>query len=278
MNPLFVCLALCAVVIVGTWIASVVTNEHSWVDRIWSIAPIAYVWIFAGAAGLADPRLNLMALLVTLWGVRLTFNFARKGGYRPHQGEDYRWAILRARLTRGQFAAFNVLFITIYQNLLILGITLPALTVYTAGRSPLGVWDFVLAALFLVFLAGETVADQQQWDFHRRKAAETAAGRTPSPRFLQTGLFRFSRHPNFFCEQAQWWVLYGFAIAATGVWLHWTLAGAVLLTLLFIGSTVFTESITRSRYPEYRAYQARTSMLVPWLPGRQDEHSEPVEA
>ena len=54
--------------------------------------------------------------------------------------------------------------------------------------------------------------------------------------------------------------------AATGVWLHWTIAGAVLLTLLFIGSTVFTESISRSKYPEYDGYRARTSAIVPWFP------------
>jgi len=55
-------------------------------------------------------------------------------------------------------------------------------------------------------------------------------------------------------------------VAATGVWLHWTVAGAVLLTLLFMGSTVFTESISRSKYPEYDEYRARTSAIVPWFP------------
>ena len=97
---------------------------------------------------------------------------------------------------------------------------------------------------------------------------EIAAGRTPRPRFLQTGLFRFSRHPNFFFEQAQWWVVFVFgAIAAGSLW-QWTVLGAVLLTLLFVGSTRFTESITRSRYPEYADYQRRTSAVVPWFPRR----------
>lgn len=268
MSPFLVCLLLCAVIIVATWLASVLTNEHSWVDRIWSIAPIAYVAVFAGFARLEDPRLNLMTVLVLLWGIRLTFNFARKGGYRPGSGEDYRWAVLRGKMRRWQFELFNVLFISIYQNLLILAICLPALTVFEAGRSPLGTADVVLAVVFLLFLTGETIADQQQWEFHRWKARETAAGRTPNPRFLQKGLFRYSRHPNFFFEQAQWWVFYGFAITATGVWLHWTLAGAILLTALFVGSTMFTESITRSRYPEYAEYQERTSAIVPWFPER----------
>lgn len=263
MEPLLACLILCAAITAGTWIASVITHEYSWVDRIWSIAPIAYVWIFAAGGGFS-PRLVLMALLATAWGIRLTVNFARKGGY-ARGGEDYRWAVLRGRMSRPAFAAFNLGFISIYQNALILAFCLPAMTAAT-GSQPLGIWDLLLAALFTAFLAGETLADQQQWNFHRWKAAERAAGRTPEPGFLQTGLFRYSRHPNFFFEQAQWWVFYGFAVAATGVWLHWTIAGAVLLTLLFIGSTAFTESISRAKYPDYDAYRRRTSALVPWLP------------
>lgn len=264
MGPLLVCLAICGVVTVGTWVASIATREYSWVDRIWSIAPVAYAWVFAVASEF-DARLALMAVLVTLWGIRLTFNFARKGGYRPG-GEDYRWAVLRGRMSPAWFQVFNFGFISVYQNALILLFCLPAYTVFESTRPPLGVWDAVLAALFLAFLAGETVADQQQWTFHDWKSAERAAGRTPAPGFLQTGLFRMSRHPNFFFEQAQWWVFYGFAVAATGAWLHWTVAGAVLLSLLFGGSTVFTESISRSRYPEYDEYRARTSPIVPWFP------------
>lgn len=263
MAPLVVCLVICGAITVSTWLASVVTREYSWVDRIWSIAPIAYVWVFA-AAGAFEARLVLMASLVTLWGIRLTFNFARKGGYRPG-GEDYRWAVLRERMSPPLFQLFNVAFISVYQNALVLAFCLPAATVHAAPPTPLGAWDLVLAVAFLGLLVGETVADEQQWRFHRWKAAERAAGRAPRPGFLQTGLFRVSRHPNFFFEQAQWWVFYGYAIAATGVWLHWTIAGAVLLSLLFIGSTVFTESISRSRYPEYDEYRARTSAIVPWF-------------
>jgi steroid 5-alpha reductase family enzyme len=264
MAPLVVCLIICAAITAATWIASIATREYSWVDRIWSIAPVAYVWVFAVAGGL-DARLVLMAALVTAWGIRLTANFARKGGYRAG-GEDYRWAVLRGRMSPGWFQVFNLLFISIYQNALILLFCLPAYTAFEAAGTPLGLWDVLLALVFLAFLVGETMADQQQWTFHRWKAAERAAGRTPEPGFLQTGLFRMSRHPNYFFEQAQWWVFYGFAIAATGVWLHWTIAGAVLLTLLFIGSTIFTESITRARYPEYDDYRACTSAIVPWFP------------
>jgi steroid 5-alpha reductase family enzyme len=265
MSPLLVVVLLAAVVCVFCYVTSLITKENSWVDRLWSIVPVAYVWVFAIAAGLADVRLDVMAGLVTLWGVRLTFNFARKGGYSGM--EDYRWAVLRGRMSRGQFAVFNLLFIVLYQNAILVLITLPAYTAYL-NQTPFGPLDVLLAVLFLVLLAGETLADQQQWEFHTRKAAEVAAGREPAPRFLQTGLFRFSRHPNFFFEQGQWWTFFLFGAVAAGSVLQWTVLGAFLLTLLFVGSTMFTESITRSKYPEYADYQATTSAIVPWFPRR----------
>ncbi|MEU7823687.1 DUF1295 domain-containing protein [Catellatospora sp. NPDC049133] len=266
MDALIVCLWVCAGVCAATWLASLITDEHSWVDRIWSIVPVVYVAVFAAAADFADTRLNVLAVLVLLWGARLTFNFARRGGYAPG-GEDYRWAILRARLSRWQFQLFNLLFITVYQNIILLLIALPAYTALT-HPSPFGVLDAVLAVVFLGLLAGETVADQQQWDFHRRKHAELAEGRQPRSRFLRSGLFRYSRHPNYFFEQAQWWVVFGIGAAAAGSVLQWTVVGPVLLTALFVGSTMFTESITLSRYPEYADYRAVTSPIVPWPPRR----------
>ena len=273
-EPFIVSLWILVGVCVVTWVLSLITGEHSWVDRIWSIVPVAYVWVYAGFAGLQDARLDLMAILVTLWGIRLTFNFARKGGYAPG-GEDYRWAVLRGRMPGWQFWLFNLFFIVIYQNVLLFLITLPAWTAYL-HQTPLGVLDIVCAVVFLAFLVGETVADQQQWNFHQWKNAEKAAGRDPQPRFLQSGLFRVSRHPNFFFEQAQWWVLFLFGCVAAGSILQWTVIGPLLLTGLFIGSTVFTESISVSRYPEYAQYQRRTSPIVPWPPRHNGDEPAPA--
>jgi steroid 5-alpha reductase family enzyme len=266
MHPLLVVAGVAAAVAAFCWIASLVTHDTSWVDRLWSIVPVVYVWIFTIAAGLQDPRLDIMAGLVTLWGARLTYNFARKGGYTGV--EDYRWPILRARMSRGQFAVFNLLFIVLYQNALLVLITLPALTAFEHSGAPLGPLDMVLTVVFLAFLAGETIADQQQWNFHRAKKTAIDAGHEPDPRFLRRGMWRYSRHPNFFFEQAQWWTFFLLGAVAAGSILQWTVAGAVLLTALFIGSTIFTESITRSKYPEYAHYQATTSMLVPLPPRR----------
>jgi len=267
MEALLLNVWICAGVCVLTWVLSLLTREHSWVDRIWSIVPIVYLWVFAAGANLTDWRLNVMALLGTLWGARLTFNFARKGGYAPG-GEDYRWAVLRARMPRWAFELFNIFFIVIYQNVLLLLITLPALTVLLSGPGAFGLAEVLLTAMFLGLLLMETVADQQQWNFHQWKKQELAAGRAVSPAFMTRGLFSVSRHPNFFAEQAQWWVMFLFGAVAAGSILQWTIIGPVLLTLLFIGSTRFTEQISLGKYPDYADYQARVSMLIPWWPKR----------
>lgn len=272
MDPLLLVLVVAGAACAFCWIASLITKDTSWVDRLWSIVPAVYVWIFAVSAlatGEDAARLLVMAALVSLWAARLTFNFARKGGYTGT--EDYRWAILRARMRPWQFQLFNLFFIVLYQNALLVLITLPALIAWR-NPAPLGAWDALFAALFLAFLAGEFAADQQQWRFHQ---AKKAAGGTLEPGFATTGLFAWSRHPNFFFEQAQWWVFYALGATAAaasglGVWggaVNGTIVGALLLTVLFIGSTIFTESITAAKYPAYAEYQRTTSMLVP-LPRR----------
>jgi steroid 5-alpha reductase family enzyme len=196
-----------------------------------------------------------VAVLVTAWGARPTFNFARRGGYAPG-GEDYRWGIIRSHIPGWAFALFNLLFIAVYQNALLLAITLPVWA-FAEHESPLGAYDAVAAVVFVVLLAGEAVADQQRWNFHRRN---------PDGGVLRIGLFRYSRHPNYFFEIAQWWVVFAFAVIATGTAWLWTGAGALLLTLLFLGSTAFTEWISRSRHPEFEEYRRVTSMLIPWPP------------
>lgn len=260
--PYFALLPLVGAITFACWLLSVLTRNYSWVDRAWSIAPPIYALTIAAAADFADPRLDLMALLCLLWGARLTFNFARKGGYNPRD-EDYRWAVVRQLLGPRLFRVFNAVFIAAYQNLILYLLIAPMHIAWQQRGGALGPHDLLLAALFLFFLAGETLADQQQWDFHQHKAAAAARGQRLDPPFCTTGLFRYSRHPNFFCEIALWWVFYGFAVAASGDLLGWPILGALLLHLLFLGSTPFTESITAKKYPGYRDYQRRTARLIP---------------
>lgn len=266
MNPMTVAVGICIVACAFTWIASLVTHDHSWVDRLWSILPVIYVWVFTIASGFHSVLLNGMAVLVTLWGARLTFNFARKGGYSGV--EDYRWPIVRATMNRWQFELFNIFFIVIFQNVLLALIAMPAYLVYVNDSQPITVGGVVLLVLFALCLIGEVVADEQQWAFQQAKKATIAAGGQPAANFIRTGLWRISRHPNYFCEIAMWWLVFLMGAVASGSVLQWTLAGPVLLTVLFVGSTRLTERISLSKYPEYADYQRTTSAVIPWFPRR----------
>jgi steroid 5-alpha reductase family enzyme len=248
------------------WALSLITKEYSWVDRIWSITPVVFAIHFAAYVGFADARLNLMAALTVVWGVRLTYNFARKGGYKPG-GEDYRWEEVQGKIGTGWFQVLNATFIAPFQNFLLLLIALPSYAALQHAGTPLNALDYAAAAAFILFFLGESIADEQQWKFQTAKYAAIARGEKPEHGFITTGLFRYSRHPNFFCEQAMWWTYYVFSIAAGAGWLNWTITGAVLLTLLFQASTGLTEKISLRKYPDYANYQRATSRLMPWFPG-----------
>ena len=261
-TPFGAALDLCLILAALVWLASVVTRECSWVDRLWSICPPAYCLLVAAGLDFASARVNLMTVLVCLWGVRLTFNFARKGGYQPG-GEDYRWAVVRERTSPLGFQVLNLTFNSFGQMLIIWLFTSPVHQAAVWTETPLGRLDFAAAALFIVLFAGETVADEQMWAFQQDKKRRIAAGEEVARPFMASGLFRHSRHPNYFCEMGMWWVFYLFGVSASGQWVHWTGLGFVLLTALFIASIRLTESISAGKYPGYREYQASTPAVVP---------------
>jgi steroid 5-alpha reductase family enzyme len=265
-EPLCIAVYAAAVMAAGCWLLSVIFREYSWVDRLWSVAPALYAAWFCYAGGFT-PRLTLMATLIALWAGRLTYNFARKGGYAKG-GEDYRWEVMRSKMGPVTWQIFNVVFVCGFQHALILGFTVPVWMALQQEPSPLGAGDVVVAGAFLFFLVGETIADQQQWAFQTRKKARLARGERITEQFVTTGLFRYSRHPNFFCEMAIWWTVYAFSITAGAPWLNVSIAGVAVLVLVFLGSTPLTESITRRKYPEYAQYQRTTSRLIPWFPRR----------
>jgi len=152
-ETLAVPVSICAAVAAACWVLSLLTREYSWVDRLWSILPVVYVGWFAWAAGAHDARLTLMAVLVATWGTRLTFNFARKGGYAPG-GEDYRWTELRRRISPPLFQVFNFVFVCAIQNALLLAIALPAWVARQHAGQPLGALDAAAAVLVTLFIAG----------------------------------------------------------------------------------------------------------------------------
>ncbi len=249
---------------------STASNNYSQVDKLWSIMPLVYTWIVAFQSGW-EPRLVLMAAVVSIWGIRLTYNFSRRGGYALKfwtGEEDYRWPVLRKRpeFSAGwKWMLFNLFFISLYQMGLILMMTLPALK--SMGGGPLRWTDFLLAGAVILLVVVEAVADQQQWNFQQEKMRLKQSG-APLPSqfskgFVDRGLWGIVRHPNYSAEQAIWIAFYFFSVSATGRWLNWSVTGAILLVLLFLGSSNFSESISAGKYPEYAAYQKRIPRFVP---------------
>ena len=248
------------------------TNNFSQVDKTWSIMPIIYgaitLWAFPDS-----PRIWLMTVLVTFWGLRLSYNFYRKGGYHkiPWKGEeDYRWSILRANpILKGRIRTtlFNLLFISVYQQVLIMLFSTPLLLAAKSGDSVLSTLDYVAAAFMFMFILIETIADNQLFDFHLQKQKKMAHdGRFNSSLekgFMIDGLWKYVRHPNFAAEQSIWVSFYFFSVAASGEWINWTLSGPVLLILLFIGSSQFTENISKQKYPAYEDYQENVPKFIP---------------
>lgn len=259
-----------------TFIVGELTNNNSQVDKLWSLLPIAYAWVMA-AAGDYSQRLVMMALLVTLWGVRLTVNFAMKGAYQwKFWGgeEDYRWRVLREKPEfrgRVRWMFFDLLFICGYQNILILLFTLPMLVALQFNAVPVGIYDYLAAALMLLFILFEMIADIQQWNFQSRKYARIAKGEPLTGEdqkgFLDRGLWAYSRHPNYFAEQSVWICFYFFGVVASGEWLNWSIAGCLLLVVLFQGSSAFSEEISAGKYPLYKNYVQSVSRFIP-LPNR----------
>ena len=254
-----------------------IARNNSQMDKLWSLLPIAYTWVIAGY-GDFKPRLVLIAIIVTLWAIRLTFNFARKGAYswRFWAGEeDYRWQVLRQTKALGNrpaWAAFDLFFISIYQNTLVLAICLPALVVMESDL-PLGAADYSGAFLALGFLLFEAIADEQQMAFHTTKRQLLAEGKKleelPAPfnkGFNTTGLWNRSRHPNYLGEQGMWISLYLFVLGAGcvnyGIF-NWSLVGPLFLIFLFLGSSVFQEGVSSRKYPEYDLYLKHVSKYFP---------------
>jgi steroid 5-alpha reductase family enzyme len=255
------------------FLVSELTGNYSQVDKLWSLMPVIYSIVSLAAS--PSPRLWVMSALVTIWGLRLSFNFHRKGGYSkiPWRGEeDYRWKIMRQNPVlkgRIRFGLFNLFFISFYQHFLIFLFSTPLLLAAKYPSAGLTLLDFIAAFLILIFIFGESIADNQQFRFHQLKKQNETSGDlyTESLRkgFLTEGMWRFARHPNFACEQAVWITFYLFGVSASGNWLNPTLAGPVLLVLLFQGSTYFTESISSAKYPGYAAYQKIVPKFIPRL-------------
>ncbi len=276
-DTLIILCIICGSSVLYCFVVGELSRNNSQMDKLWSLLPIAYTWVIAGKAGF-NPRTTIYAIIVTLWAIRLTSNFARKGAYSLKfwtGEEDYRWRVLRKKKglnNRFTWAIFDFFFISLYQNALVLAICLPSLVVMES-TAPLGLFDFLATGLATFFILIEAIADEQQMAFYKTRAIFYNEGKTldemPYPSclgFNTNGLWGFMRHPNYLAEQAIWICLYLFVIGAgmTNYYIfNWSFVGPLLLILLFMGSSIFGENVSSGKYPRYKDYQKQVFKYLP---------------
>jgi steroid 5-alpha reductase family enzyme len=233
-------------------------RNSSFYDPYWSVIPplLAVYWYYANAeAGVDATRALLVIGLVWLWGIRLTANWATFWGGLTH--EDWRYPLVRERAGRFAFLAdfFGIHFYPTVQ--VFLG-CLPIYAVMTRGQAPLGWLDAVAAAVTFGAIAIETIADLQLHAFIKTRQPGT---------FIQSGLWRWSRHPNYFGEVGFWWGLMLFGLAAAPAAWGWIVPGALTMLAMFLFASIpFMDQRNLQRKPAYAEYMRRTSALLPLPP------------
>jgi steroid 5-alpha reductase family enzyme len=244
-----------AVMMLILWIIHLLIKNAAIVDVGWA-AGLGLLAIFYASAGPGwATRKWTIAAMAGIWSSRLAgyLLFARVIG-KPEEG---RYVQLRQDWKTNLPLRF--LFFFEFQALLDVALSIPFLVVCLNAQSPLGWPEFLGAAIWLIGMAGEAVADQQ---LHAFKNDPANKGKT-----CQVGLWRYSRHPNYFFE---WLIWVGFAtFALSSPWGFLGILSPALILYFLLGLTGIpaTEAqALRSRGDEYREYQRRTSAFVPWFP------------
>jgi steroid 5-alpha reductase family enzyme len=239
------------------WLLSLVKRDASIIDVFWGFgfAVLGFVY-YVGAEG-RSPRGYLVLGLVILWGLRLSAHILWRNWGR---GEDYRYREMRER-NPATFPVRSLLTVFWLQALLLWAISTP---LYQAQRRPDPAWltasDVLGLALVLVGLAFEAGGDVQLARFKRDPANRGQV--------MDRGLWRYTRHPNYFGDALLWWGFFCFAAATPGGW--WTLYSPVLMTLLLMrvsGVTLLERRLQQTK-PAYRDYAERTNAFFPWFPAR----------
>lgn len=256
-HPLAVALAADLAATLAVFAFSVAFDNSSFYDAYWSVAPpLIGLWFLAVAQPDADTARQLVVLaLVGWWAARLTWNWARGWGGLGH--EDWRYVDLRRSSGRAYwpvslFGLHLMPTVQVYLGCLAL---YPALAL---GSRPFGLLDVVAALVTGGAIALEARADRELLRFRRSQP--------PPDAILASGVWAWSRHPNYFGEMGFWWGLWLFAVAAAPGW-WWTVVGPLSITLMFrYASLPLIETRMRQRRPGFAAHQQRVSMVIPWPP------------
>lgn len=254
-------LALHAAVVFGAlfvlWLVSLRLRDASLVDIFWGFGFVLLAWTGFLIAGqhTPGPRSLLLVALVTAWGLRLTWHLARRN---LGHGEDYRYQAMRAR-HGDRFGLVSLYLVFGLQGALMLLVATPVVWAQAKpGPAALGWLDAVGVGVFAVGLFFETVGD---WQLARFKADPASAGRV-----MDRGLWRYTRHPNYFGDFMVWWGI--FLVAAATGHASWTIFAPIVMSVLLlrVSGVALLERELKTRRPGYADYVRRTSAFFPWPP------------
>lgn len=259
----FVGLAGALVLMTAVWLASLWKRDASIIDAFWGLAFVLLAWLYFALGSQSVFRQLLVPILVTLWGLRLSLYILwRNWG----QGEDPRYAAMRAKYG-SKFPWLSLVIVFWLQAFLAWLIALPLWQVQAAAGPPGLTWlDALGLVVFAVGLIVESTADLQLARF-RADAANRG-------KVLDRGLWRYSRHPNYFGEALVWWGLFVIVLSTPGAW--WTVVSPLLITFLLLrvsGVTLLEDSL-KSTKPGYRDYIESTNAFIPWFPSRSGQKAE----
>lgn len=254
-SSLFIGLAAILAAVTIVWLVSLWKQDVSIVDTFWGLGFLGLSWLYRGLGPETDARHWVLLALVTAWGLRLALYLLwRNWG----ADEDPRYQTMRA--SRGEsFWWMSLVTIFFLQGILIWIIAAPLFVVHLNAGPPLWMWtDVAGLLLWSIGFFFETVGD---WQLARFKANPANRGRV-----MRTGLWAYTRHPNYFGDALVWWGYFLFALSVQeGMW---TLVGPLLMTFLLLkvsGVALLEQTITERR-PEYRDYIQKTNAFLPWFP------------
>lgn len=242
-----------AILMSGFWLVSLPLRNASIADIAWGLAFVVVAWA-AVLAGSGSGASIFLAAGVTIWGVRLAGYIAWRN--RGH-GEDRRYVAMRDKRP-GSFWLWSLFGVFLLQGLLALVISIPVQSLGAAGDPSIGVFSVAGALVFLTGLFFEVVGDAQLASF---KADPDNRGKV-----MDRGLWRYTRHPNYFGDALLWWGIWLFAVGSGAAW--WTFPGPVVMTffLLRVSGVAMLESDISERRPAYAEYIRRTSAFIPRPP------------
>lgn len=237
---------------------STATGNASMYDPYWSIAPplIVWFWLHKSACGVFGTANFFILLVVLIWAIRLTNNWLRD--WRGLEQEDWRYRQL-ARDTGFWYPLVSLFGIHLFPTFMVFLGLLPVYGIVTGGACTPGLWFWTGGIICLGATLIEWVADGQLRRFKQDNPSEQA--------ILETGLWRYCRHPNYFGEVSFWVGLYVMGLGSAGWANAWTGIGAVAMLCLFqFISIPLMEARHLQKRPTYIDYIHKTSRLIPWPP------------